>query len=261
MSEDSVLVRKEDGVCTVTINRPERRNALTPAMIIRMGDLIRSAGEDGETRVVVLRGASRQSFSSGLDIEKVNAESADIAEKASVFIESCPCPVIAMIYGYAVAGGLALALACDLRIAADNVKVGMTMVKIGTLYNTSGLERLINIAGVSVTKKILYTGRMFDSMEALEMGLVNQVVPVDQLEKVTYDLAHEIADNSALSVRATKLALASIIKARAVDRQIAEGMTQTRQALFESAEHQEGRRAFAEKRKPVFRSRSPKKPS
>ncbi|MDO8670567.1 MAG: enoyl-CoA hydratase/isomerase family protein [Dehalococcoidia bacterium] len=260
MSEDSVLVSKEDGICTVTINRPEKRNAFTPAMMRHLADLVRSIGDDRETRVVVLRGASRQAFSSGYDIEQVKPESICDAEDAWAAIESCPCPVLAMIYGYAVAGGLALALACDLRIAAENTKVGMTMVKIGTLYSVGGLERLMNIAGLAATKKVLYTGRLFAANEALAMGLVDQVAPVDKLEKVTYDLAHEIADNSSLAVRATKLAITSIMQGRAADEQTSERLVDTRRELFESADHQEGVQAFAEKRNPVFRSRSSKDP-
>ncbi|MDO8672044.1 MAG: enoyl-CoA hydratase/isomerase family protein, partial [Dehalococcoidia bacterium] len=182
MSQDSVLVRKEGGICTVTLNRPERRNAFAPEMMHRLGDVIHSIDHDGETRVVVLRGAGRQAFSSGRDIEGFKSEPTVADEAASTAIESCPCPVLAMIYGYAIGGGLVLALGCDMRIAADNAKVGMTTVKIGTLSGIGGLERLINVVGLAVATRILYTGRLFDSNAALAMGLVDQIARVDELE-------------------------------------------------------------------------------
>ncbi|MFC2003107.1 enoyl-CoA hydratase/isomerase family protein [Chloroflexota bacterium] len=258
-TQEVLLVSKEEGICTLTINRPERRNALTLEVYTQLVEALRAAGEDGQTKVVVLRGAGTQAFSSGYEIPQLatSSEPQDKSplEETMLAIETCPVPVVAMIYGYCIAAGFGLAVSCDLRLAADNARLGVTAANLGVVYLASGLLRFIDVVGVSVTKELLYTGRLIDAERAREIKLVNQVVPADQLATVTCDLAREIADNAPLSVRGTKAIISSLLDYQALSRETREEFLALRKQAFDSEDLQEGKRAFAEKRKPIFKGR------
>lgn len=221
-----LLVSQEEGICTLTINRPEKRNALTPEIYSRIGEALRSTSEDGQTRVVVLRGAGEQAFSAGYEISQLHSSEdlniKDLIEDVVLAIETCAVPVIAMIYGYCIVAGCGLAVACDLRLAADNARLGVTAAKIGVIYPPSAIIRLINIVGVSVAKELLYTGRLIDAEQAREIRMVDQVVPADDLATVTYNLAREIADNSPLSVRGAKSMISKLLTYQALSPQVRE---------------------------------------
>jgi len=177
----------------------------------------------------------------------------DPIEEVILAIESCAVPVIAMIYGYCIAGGCALAIACDLRLAADNARLGVTAAKLGLVYPPSAMIRLINVVGISATKELLYTGRLIDAEKAREIRMVDQIVPTDQLAAVTYDMAREIADNSPLSVRGIKSMISRVLGFQALSPEARAEFLALQKQTTESQDLKEGQKAFAEKRKPVFR--------
>lgn len=257
MPEEVVLVEKKDCICTVTINRPERRNALNPEVVNRLVDIFKSVGDDGQTHVVVLRGAGQQSFSAGFDLGAgmPGAESSNLLDAASSAIESCPCPVLAMVYGHAMGGGLGLALSCDLRLAAENARMGIPAVRLGIMYSAEGIQRCINVLGLPVTKRLLLTGTPVDAATACSLGLADRVSPVDQLYQDTYALAREMAQNAPLSVRATKIAIDMIVRSKGTDPSVRAQVVALRSRICRSEDAQEGQRAFADKRRPVFKGK------
>ncbi|MFH1647532.1 MAG: enoyl-CoA hydratase-related protein [Chloroflexota bacterium] len=254
-----MLVSKENGISTLTINRPEKRNALTPDIFSRLTEALRSAGEDGETRVVVLRGAGEKAFSSGYEISRLDSlEGPDIKdplEDVILAIETCAVPVIAMIYGYCIGAGFALATACDLRLAADNARLGVTAAKLGVVYPPSAMLRFINLVGVSATRELLYTGKLVDAGRARDIRLVDEVIPTDRLATVTYDLAREIAGNSPISVRSTKKIISRLLDYQSISPRAREEFLDLQKQATASLDFREGQKAFAEKRKPQFRNR------
>lgn len=258
MTQDVLLVTKEDDICTLTINRPERKNAVNSEVLRRLCEELGAIGEDGRTRVVVLRGASEQAFSTGYDIASLRGEeSLDTNRINATFkaIEDCPVPVIAMIYGYCIAGGVGIAASCDLRIAADNAQLGMSFARLGILFTAEGTVRFLRLVGASAARMMLYTGRMIDAREAQRIGLVDQVTSVDQLPSVTYGLARDIADNAPLSVRGAKAIVNKLLLYQEPGPVVQAEIAAIRRQVFESEDSEEGHRAFREKRKGLFKGR------
>ncbi len=256
---DLLLVSKKAGICTLTINRPEKRNALTPDMLSRLADILRSVSNDGETQVVVLRGAGKKAFSAGYDISLLggigDADNNNPIEDMVLAIEECAAPVIAMIYGYCIGAGCSLAVACDFRLAADTAYLGITAAKLGAIYPPSAVRGLINLVGVSATKELLYTGRLIDTVRATEIRLVDRVVPAGNLETVTYNLAGEIAENSSLSVRGAKKIISKLLDYRSAGLQAGDEYADLQKQVNEGEDLRESKKAFLEKRKPVFRKK------
>ena len=257
--KDLLLVQIEEDICTLVINRPEKRNVVNPEILSRIGETLREISEDGQIRVVVLRGAGEQAFSAGYDIPRLYKSEDfsidDPVEEAMSSIESCAVPVIAMIYGYCIGASCGLAIACDLRLAADNARMGITVAKLGVVYPPSATMRLINIVGVSAAKELLYTGRLVDAEKAGEIRMVDQVVPSEDLFAVTYDLARKIADNSPQSVRSTKRIISKLLAGQALSPQAREEFLLIRKQIVDSDDFKEGQKAFAEKRQPRFRGK------
>jgi enoyl-CoA hydratase/carnithine racemase len=257
MDKDVLLVRKEEGICTLELNRPEKLNAMTAETYLRLGEALRSISDDGQTKVVVLRGTGEKAFSAGHDLSQApsspQAEPQDFLEETILAVEACAVPVIAMIYGYCIGAGCGLATACDLRLAADNARLGVTPARLGIVYPPSALLRLINVAGVPVAKELLYTGKLVDAERAREMRLADRVVPARRLAAVTYDLAREIAVNSPLSVKGTKKMISKILGYQNISPQTKEEFLRLQKQAAASQDFKEGRMAFKEKRRPVFR--------
>ena len=204
-------------------------------------------------------GAGGKSFVSGADISRFEKERSSeeavkhyssIVSKANQTVYEFPKPTIAMIKGYCIGGGLGLALCCDLRIASDNSKFGVPAAKLGLGYAYPGLKRLVDVVGPAFAKEIFYTGRQFDANEAREMGLVNRIVPVDELEAYVQKYADTIAANAPLTLKAVKFIVGETVKDES-KRNLARA-DELVQACFRSNDYIEGRRAFMEKRKPVF---------
>ncbi|HJX12399.1 MAG TPA: enoyl-CoA hydratase-related protein [Dehalococcoidales bacterium] len=254
-----MLVSQENGIITLTVNRPEKRNALTPDIFSRLTEALRSAGKEGVVRVVVLRGAGEKAFSSGYEISRLHgpeeSDFQDPLEDVILAIETCAVPVIAMIYGYCIGAGVSLATACDLRLAADNARLGVTAARLGVVYPPSALRRLINLVGVSATRELLYTGRLVDAGRARDIRLVDEVVPADRLATVTYDLAREIAGNSPISVRGTKKMISRLLDSQSISPVTREEFLELQKQAAASQDLREGKKAFAEKRKPEFRNK------
>ena len=257
--KDLLLVQIEEDICTLVINRPEKRNVVNPEILSRLSETLREISEDGQVRVVVLRGAGEKAFSAGYDIPQLYKSEDfgfdDPVEDAMSSIESCAVPVIAMIHGYCIGAACGLAITCDLRLAAESARMGITAAKLGVVYPPSSTMRLINIVGVSAAKELLYTGRLVDAEKARDIRMVDRVVPSKDLSTVTYDLAREIADNSPQSVRGTKRIISKLLANQALSPQAREEFLVMRKQIVESDDFKEGQKAFAEKRRPRFRGK------
>jgi enoyl-CoA hydratase/carnithine racemase len=262
LAEELLLVQKEGNICTLTINRPERRNSLNPEILLKLGDTLNALKEEGEVRVVVIRGVGEQAFSSGYDIGRIGTGGGGAPEETGPrrnpleygmnSVLFYPYPVIAMIYGYAVGAGLELAVSCDLRLAADNARLGITPAKLGVVYSPSGIQKFLNLVGIAHTKELFYTGRLIDAQRAKEKGLVDYVFPAMELESATYGLAREMAENAPLSVSGAKTTISKLLSHQVLRPEDEAGLRELQARAMRSEDLREGQRAFMEKRKPNF---------
>src|SRR5262245_22318251 len=253
---DEILCAVADGVATVTLNRPEKRNALNRVVLDGLTQAFAQLEDDLAVRVVVVGGAGR-AFCAGMDLGEMRARQGEPADPESpvvaVFqrIEACRHPTIAMVQGDAYAGGCELALHCNLRIAAEAARFAMPLARLGLVVPFPLGQKLVEIIGPAFTRQILFTGRPVSARRALEMCMVHQVVPAAELEGVTYELARDIAANAPLSLRGMKATIQRAISGR-TQLQHADLDELTRQAR-QSDDAREGVRAMLEKRPPVFR--------
>ena len=256
---DKMLSHKDGGVGIVTFNNPERHNAVSLEMWEATKRILDGFAADSEVRVVVLTGAGGKAFVSGADISKFESERATLeaaraynakSEATYSSIYEFPKPTIAMIGGYCIGGGVALASCCDLRIASANSRFAVPAAKLGLGYGYVGLKRLVDIVGPAFAKEILYTARQFNAQEALAMGLVNRVVPADELESSVKSVTDMICANAPLTIKAVKVAVGEIVKDES-KRDLAR-TTELVEQCFASRDYTEGRTAFMEKRKPLF---------
>ena len=262
VTTDKLIARKENGIGWVIFNNPEKRNAMSLEMSEATAAAMESYAKDPGVRVVILRGEGDKAFVSGADIsqfkerrssmEQVRAAEAT-SERTIKSIRECPKPVIAMIRGYCMGGGLGLAVACDIRIAADGSRFGVPAAKLGVGYRFSGIRRLAETVGPQFTAEIFYTGRQFTAQEALQMGLINRLLPAAELEKYVMDYAATLAGNAPLTLAAVKKCLIELRKDPA-DRDL-DRCQQMVEACFASEDYIEGRTAFMEKRKPAFKGK------
>ncbi len=259
-----ILYHKAEGIAKITINRPERRNAFRPQTVDEMIDALQDARNDQEIGVIILTGAGDLAFCSGGD-QKIrgNAGYADAkgVNKLNVLdfqrdIRTCPKPVIAMVAGYAIGGGHVLHMLCDLTIAAENARFGQTGPKVGSFDGGWGASYMARLVGQKKAREIWYLCRQYDAREALDMGLVNTVVPLERLEAETVQWCREILANSPLAIRCLKAALNADCDGQAGLQELAGNATLL---YYMSEEGQEGRNAFVEKRKPDF-GKFPKRP-
>jgi enoyl-CoA hydratase/carnithine racemase len=262
LSTPKILARIEDGIGWLTFNQPEKRNAIS----LEMWEAVAAAAErfanDPAVRVVVMSGAGGKAFASGADISQFEKmrDSAEAEAKYSATsslarkrLEALDKPLIAMIQGFCIGGGCATALVADLRITADDGKFGIPAAKLGVAYAYHSLRRLVALVGPAVAKEIMFTGRFLDAAEALRVGLVNRVVPADQLEATVREMAQTMARNAPLSIRASKVAIDQIAGDPALADQAR--FDALYRACFDSADYAEGRAAFMAKRPPVFTGR------
>ena len=259
---DKILVDTAEATATITFNNPERRNAVSLEMLQAMGAAFESFSADDEVRCVVNHGAGDKAFASGADISQFaknrsNAEAAEVYGRISKGVRlqmlSFEKPLIAMIRGYCMGGGLGLAMTADLRIASDDSVFAIPAARLSIAYDVINVTNLVHLVGPSSAKEILLTAKRYDAAQAMAMGLVNQVVPVAELEAAVADVTGRLVENAPLSMRASKLTIDQVVKdagERDMDR-----IEELSRACFDSEDYREGRTAFMEKRKPVFRGR------
>lgn len=256
---DKMLSRKEGGVGTLIFNNPERHNAVSLEMWEAATAILADFAADKEIRVVVLTGAGGKAFVSGADISKFESERASkeaverynaVVDKANTAVYEFPKPTIAMIRGYCIGGGVGLALCCDLRICSDKSKFGVPAAKLGLGYGFKGIKKLVDVVGASFAKEIFFTARQFTAQEALQMGLVNRVLPGEELEKYVKDYAETISGNAPLTVGSVKYIVGQAVKDESErDLKVCADLVAK---CFASNDYIEGRKAFMEKRKPAF---------
>ena len=262
MSTDKMIARKADGLGWLIFNNPQRHNAVSLEMWEAAIAIIADFRADPAVRVVIVRGAGEKSFVSGADISKFDDERAQEAavqryeeatEGAYSALRSIEKPTIAMINGYAIGGGANLAVCCDLRICSETAKFAIPAAKLGLGYGYNRIRRLLEVVRPSFAKEIFFTARQFDAEEARIMGLANRVVPQAELETYVTDYAAAIAANAPLTLTAIKQIVTEALKDDA-DRDLDKCAALVK-ACFDSEDYAEGRLAFAEKRKPVFKGR------
>lgn len=259
-----ILFHKWEGIAKITINRPEVRNAFRPHTVMEMSHALSNARNDETIGVIILTGQGKEAFCSGGD-QRIRGEAGYVDQEGTHRlnvldlqreIRSCPKPVIAMVSGFAIGGGHVLHVVCDLTIAADHSIFGQTGPKVGSFDGGFGSSYLARIVGQKKAREIWYLCRRYSAQEALDMGLVNAIVPYEDLESTTIQWCQEILQHSPLALRCLKSALNADCDGQAGLQELAGNATLL---YYMSEEAQEGHRAFLEKRKPRF-NQFPKRP-
>ena len=247
-----------ESVARLTISNPERRGALDHELLDALAESARSL----DVRCLIIRGTG-EVFSAGYDLGNLEGQKFEEAAERLVAhpfheaieaLDAYPYPIVAQLGGHAIGGGLELALTCDLRVAAAGIKLSMPPAKLGLIYSHTGLRRFVEVCGVARTAELFFTGHAVDSERAERMGLVNEVVEPELLEERVLELATEIAGNAPLSLAGNKRVLRALRDPR-LPEELERELIELRESCFRSEDFREGVRAFAEKRKPVWRGR------
>ncbi len=258
-SYETLLLERRSRVAIITINRPDKRNALNIKTREEGAALLEDLRNDDSVRVVVFTGAGDKAFVAGADIAEFAGRTAitqrDVMTGRSLFtaIDTFPKPIIAMVNGYCLGGGCELALACDIRIASDSASFGQPEINLGIIPGGGGTQRLTRLVGEGKAMELILTGEIIDAKTAFSIGLVNHVVPGDQLEAKTMDIANRIAEKGPIALKLAKEAVK--IAARST---LDEGLRREVDLFalcFSTEDKDEGVKAFLEKRKPVFRGK------
>ena len=256
---DKLLCTVDDGVATITFNQPDKHNALSIEMQRALGRVLPALQDDPSVRVLVLTGAGAKAFVSGADIsefgEQRTAPEARAAYDAAVGETTAAWratskPIIARIRGYCIGGGLITAMQADIRIASVDSQFAIPAARLGLGYAYGGVEALVGLVGPAAAAEMLFSARRLSADEALRIGLVNRVVPIDELEPAVEELARSICANAPMTVAACKAAIGDLRRAPA-QRDMAR-VNAMIEACFRSQDYLEGQRAFAEKRPPRF---------
>ncbi|MEM3612910.1 MAG: enoyl-CoA hydratase-related protein [Candidatus Bathyarchaeia archaeon] len=255
-----IMYEKSEGIATITINRPEALNAFNAEVVSEIMQALDDVRADENVRVVVLTGAGEKAFSAGADIKAMKGmnalkarELSQMGEKLCSALENLEKPVIAAINGYALGGGLEVAMACDLRIASENARMGQTEINIGLIPGWGGTQRLTRLIGTTKAKELIFTGKMIDAKTAEQLGLVNMVVSQEKFREAVRQFALELAQKAPVAL---KVAKALINKGAEISLDAAIALEREGFGVVASTEDlQEGVSAFIEKRKPVFKGK------
>jgi enoyl-CoA hydratase/carnithine racemase len=259
LADGKLLIdRPAQDVVRLTISNPEKRNALDhPILDAITATLERLSAKDAGTRCVIVTGAHGM-FSAGYDIGEIPDEQFEQRAEALVAhpfteaidaLEAFPYPTLASLPGHTIGGGLELALACDLRVAQEEIKLGMPPAKLGLVYSHTGLRRFLDAIGAARTRELFLLGSYIDAATALQWGLVTRVAPAEALEQTTLELASELAANAPLSQTGNKRVIAALLSAEGeLPQEVEDELIELRRASFASQDMREGMRAFAERR-------------
>lgn len=255
-----IVYEKSEGIATITLNRPEALNAFSKEVVTEVLQALEDIRSDESVRVVILTGAGEKAFSAGADIKAMigmNASKARelslMGEKLCLALENLEKPVIAALNGYALGGGLEVAMSCDLRIASENSRMGQTEINIGLIPGWGGTQRLTRLVGRTKAKEMVFTGKMIDAKTAEQLGIVNMVVPADKFREAVRQFALELASKAPVAI---KVAKALIDKGAEIGLDSALALEREGFGVVASTEDlQEGVNAFTEKRKPVFKGK------
>ncbi len=262
LATDKMLASVEDGVGTMTFNHPERRNAVNHEMRLAIIEILSRFARDADVRVVVVTGAGGKAFVSGADVSEFDTarstpeqieEYNEVSRRAGAAWALVEKPIIAMIRGYCLGGGLSVALNADIRIATEGSQFGIPAARLGRGFGFAGVRQLVSLVGPASAAEILYTCDRYSAADALRMGLINRVVADDALERTVHDMAATIAGNAPLTLRSLSVNLSEAVKDPA-ERNVAK-MDELFDACMAREDFVEGRRAFEEKRAPVFLGR------
>jgi len=255
-----IIYEKSGGIATITLNRPEALNAFSKEVIEEILKALEDVKADENTRVVILTGAGEKAFSAGADIKAMKGMNALKARELSLMgeklcdaLENLEKPVIAAINGYALGGGLEVAMACDIRIASENARMGQTEINIGLIPGWGGTQRLTRLIGKTKAKELIFTGKIVDAKTAEQLGIVNMVVPTEKFRETVQQFAAELASKAPVAL---KVAKALINKGSEISLDAAIALEREGFGVVASTEDlQEGVSAFIEKRKPTFKGK------
>ena len=260
MTYETLLYEKADGIAKVTLNRPEALNALNSTVYNELYDVFESIENDDEVRVVIITGSGEKAFAAGSDVAEMANMDPIAAQKfmatirkASDRIYNLTKPVIAAISGYALGGGCELAMCCDLRLASEKARFGQPEINLGLIPGASGTQRLPRLIGVAKAKEMIYLGDMIDAATALNLGLVNKVVPPESLMDEAMEWAKKLASKSSPVLAMAKMAINT-----GIDTDINSGLNMEARCdalCFATEDQKEGMKAFLEKRKAEFKNR------
>ncbi|MBM3609252.1 MAG: enoyl-CoA hydratase [Alphaproteobacteria bacterium] len=259
-SSPRIIAKIENGIGWLIFNNPEKHNAISHDMRIASIEIMESFASNGDVRAVMMRGAGGKAFISGADISQFeSAEKGDsnrwhetqTGEKFRQALEDFPKPLIAVIEGYCLGGGMMVAMSVDIRIASADSQFGIPAARLGIAYPVDGVRNLVNLAGPAKAREILLTGKRFDAQEALRIGLVNQVYDRTDMNGEVEALASSLRENAPLSMRATRIVIKELLKDESA--RSLETCEEVIRLCYTSEDFAEGRKAFAEKRRPVFK--------
>ncbi|OCA86913.1 MULTISPECIES: enoyl-CoA hydratase [unclassified Bacillus (in: firmicutes)] len=248
---------REDGVAVIVLDQPQKSNALSIEMLKELQQTLRLYKENSSIHCIIITGSGDKAFCSGADLkERLNMTPAQVGEAVRLIketismIDQMPQPTIASINGAAFGGGLELALACDIRVASHHAKMGLTETSLGIIPGAGGTQRLPRLIGISKAKELIFTARRIDAIEALQIGLVNQIAKPDELETMSLSIARKIAANAPIAVKEAKKAIE-----RGMETDLVHGLQieeMSYQVTIPTKDRMEGLIAFKEKRKPVY---------
>lgn len=259
LKTSKIIAEVADHIGWLTFNNPERRNAVSLEMWQGIGDALEIFQNSADVRVVVMKGAGGKAFAAGADISEFDAQRANaaqreqyaqIAARGGRWLAQLDKPLLAMIEGFCIGGGLGIALNADVRFAAHGAKFAIPAARLGLGYEYAGLANLARLVGPSCARDILFSARMLDAQEALRIGLINFAIPATDLEPRVREYAQTVAGNAPLTIRAAKAAVNAF--ERYSKTEDARGVAALVDACFDSEDYKEGRRAFAAKRPPEF---------